>query len=182
MVMASSFPAVPSAVAAIDEAGSTSRTTVAADGSFSLPLAKAHVYKLAVLGGNVGGNGAIPVVFPRQSGSLDRSFRLDSDGALIRLGAVRYAPKRPAAGFKALVAPAAQDCTDCVNDDQQVTCADASGSGEAQLSESETSALETETAEQADPTQEMAVVDHNAPDEVVGCDTEGDNVNQTGEH
>lgn len=178
-VALASFPASPASLAAVDERGAVSQTPLGADGSFSLRLAKGHAYKLSLVGPT-----AIPLVFPRQTGSLDLSFRLDTDGALLRLGAVRYAPKRPATGFKALAATTPVDCVDCINDDQQVACDDSSGNGdgEPQVSEPETS-VATDGAEQADPGLEMAIAEHNAPDEVVGCDDgETDNANQTGEH
>lgn len=191
----SSFRSSPSSLVATDETGRASRVALASDGRFSLPLTKGHVYKLAL----ATSTSSIPVAFPRKSGKLSASFALKTDGAAIHLGSVRYLPAAPATGFKVTAAAspspsgAQGDCVDCVNDDPKTTCEDGSeGEAEAKSSESESSSANAETnagTEQADPNQEMAVGDQNAPDDVTGCDKGGDeqdgdtsNVEQTGEH
>jgi hypothetical protein len=194
----STFPKGATGVAATDEAGHTSSVALASDGRFTLSLPKGHTYKLAFMTGT----GAVPLVFPRHTGKLDASFNLKTDGAAVRLGTVHYLAAAPAAGFKVLASMPTQatqqggDCVDCVNDDQQTTCekSDGTDDGEAKSSEGEAKKApesssgtgETDNAEQADPNQEMAVGDQNAPDQVDGCGggdgQNGDNVEQTGEH
>ncbi len=196
----SSFPSPARSLSATDETGRTSSAALAADGGFSLALAKGHTYKLSLKTDH----GAVPLVFPRQTGRLDASFVLGTDGARIALGAVHYLPGAPKGGFHVLVAAhgstqQGSNCTDCVNDDQQTSCED-NGGGEGKGSEGE-SAPGTESgsassggggagdnAEQADGSAEMAVGDQNAPDQATGCDNQdgqqggNDNVEQTGEH
>ena len=195
----STFPRGPTAVAATDEAGLTVSVPLGSDGSFSVSLPKGHTYKLALATATT----AVPLVFPRQTGKLDLSFVLSTDGAAVRLGAVRYLAAAPTGGFKMLAATTATgsqggssgDCVDCVNDDQQTTCDSSGGggsegegtssSGDAKTPEPSSSG-ETDNAEQADPNQEMAVGDENAPDHVIGCEGGdghgGDNVDQTSGH
>jgi hypothetical protein len=194
----STFAAAPSSVTATDEGGRTVRADLAADGGFKLSLQRGHTYMLAM----ATPKGDVAVVFPRTTGKLDKSFVLKSDGALVRLGMVRYLAKAPAGGFHATSAaggiqtkseqPGAGDCVDCVNDDQNTTCeSDGEGGDESKGSESESKSSaeaktpEVDTAEQADPNQEMAVGDQNAPDQVDGCGgdgADGDTTQQEGDH
>lgn len=149
--------------------------------------------------------GDVPVVFPRTTGKLKRTFALASDGAAIRLGSVRYLGKAPATGFHVMSATSATadgssapgaTPGDSVADVQETKC-EAGGAEEG----AEKSAPESETApaaaeakadpkagadvnEEADANSEMAVGDQNAPDQVTGCSggTDGDNLQQEGEH
>jgi hypothetical protein len=113
-----------------------------------------------------------------------RPFVLGTDGARLSLGNVPYLAAAPAGGFKVQSTPvqgsSTGDCVDCAGDDQQTSCEDGSTGGG-----SEGESTTPDSAQQADPTQEMAVGDQNAPDQVQGCDSqEGDNsdVQQEGEH
>jgi hypothetical protein len=110
-----------------------------------------------------------------------------TNGAHINLGAVRYLAAAPPTGFKVAsvqLTPAdaaSGDCVDCVHDDVTTSCAD----GEQGVEDSVGSAAPAANADQADATQEMAVSDRNAPQEVSGCDAEsGDQSEgeQEGEH
>ncbi|MDP9150397.1 MAG: hypothetical protein M3O36_10720 [Myxococcota bacterium] len=175
----STFPSTASSVRAIRNDGQIVSAALASDGRFSLTLNKGYTYKLAV--GTSGG--FVPLAFPRQTGRIDASFVLSTNGAVVALGNIRYLPSAPKTGFKALYAPVTPgpsslpaDCVDCVNDDQQTSCDDGS--------RGETSA-EPAAAEQANPTKELVVADRNPPAIVNGCDAESgdeDNVQQEGEH
>ena len=198
-VALSTFPSVPSNLTIRDEAGHVLQAALAADGAFSVALPKGHTYKVAV----TTPKGDVPLVFPRSSGRFDTSFVLKSDGARVPLGTVRYLPRAPVGGFRVatLTAPpasgAGQDCVDCVNDDPKVTCegegdqsgADQGGQSDGTNAEKQTKAPEaaasgSDASDQADPTQEMAVGDQNAPEQVDGCggEQDGANVEQAGEH
>jgi hypothetical protein len=196
---ATTFPSAPSAVTATDEGGRAVRAPVAADGSFSLALAKSHTYTLAF----ATPTGNVSIVFPRATGKLDKSFTVKSDGALVRLGRVHYLAKAPAGGFHVTSAAGGTtpkteqtgesgdqgNCVDCVNDDGKTSCeAGGEGGSTAESSSSEATSSETATEAEADPTQEMAVGDQNAPDQVDGCGGEGADgadgadVQQEGDH
>jgi hypothetical protein len=191
----STFPSTPRVLAATDETGRVLAARLAANATFSLALAKGHTYKLSL----VSDHGSVPIVFPRQTGRLDASFVLRTDGARIALGVVRFRLGVPSGGFHVLSVsqgstPPGSACTDCVNDDQQTSCEDNGGdNGEGPDNASETASTGQtgasggagDNAEQADGNAEMGVGDQNAPDQVSGCDNqEGDNgnVEQTGEH
>ena len=62
------FPSAPTHVAATDERGVVRRAPVGTDGHFSVTVPKGHRYVLSIDG--------VPVVFPRTSGQLDRSFAI----------------------------------------------------------------------------------------------------------
>ncbi len=197
----STFPTAPTSITARDESGRLTVAKLATDGSFSMVLDKGHTYKLqADLTGR-----SVPLVFPRQSGKLDLSFSLKTDGASLRLGHVHYLSRGPATGFQVSMnagqsgSQSGDQCTDCVDDNQQVSCGggdgadgtESSGGSEANGgSESSTGAESngggtSDSAEQADANAEMAVGDQNAPEQVDGCDSQGgDNSDgqQEGEH
>ena len=82
----SSYAATPRSVLATDETGRTSSAPLAADGSFSLTLKRAHTYHVDV----ITDAGPIPLVFPRTSGKVTKTFALRSDGARLALGAVHF--------------------------------------------------------------------------------------------
>jgi hypothetical protein len=182
----STFPSAPSSVTARDETGRMTHAAVNAQGLFALPLVKGHTYRVSFDSSGAG----VPVVFPRTSGRLDATFVLKTGGAALRLGQVRHFPGAPAGGFHVLVVQiptstpppgtaTTGDCSDCVNDDQNVTCA---GSGSGSDTQAAASPAANDTAEQADGTGELAVGDQNVPEEVDGCDNSDDNVEQEGEH
>lgn len=172
----SSSPVVPTTVTATDEAGRAIVAPIGGDGRFVLKLSRGHSYKLTFAM-----NHDLKVVFPRTSGRLDTTFNLRTDGAKIQLGSIRYVASAPTGGFHIVAAtPGAQQTGD-VNDGQSVSCEDGSqGSGGEGGSETEA----TDGSDAADANTEMAVGDHNAPDQVDGCGggTDGDNVEQEGEH
>jgi hypothetical protein len=176
-----SFASAPSTVVARNETGGVLRAAVDGQGNFVLPLAKGHRYRLSL----EGTGGGVPFVFPRTSGRLDASFVLNTNGAALNVGIVRDYPGVPAGGFHVLAAklpgssPGA-DCVDCVNDDPQVTC-----DGNDPESTAGEATAQSDTAEQADATREMAIADQNVPEQVDGCENDdGDQVDQQqeGEH
>ena len=171
-----SFPTRPSAVEAIDEAGHTTRVDVAADGRFTLTLSKGHKYRIAIVTGPTG----TPLIFPRPGGSLDLSFKVQSGGAHVNLGAVRFLPVAPSTGFKILTTPAAT-CSggdgECAQEGNNVSCDEGEGGGgdgecvDGKDLETGKACTDGDTAsDEADPTKPLAVADHNAPQEISGCD------------
>jgi hypothetical protein len=169
-VALSTYRATPARIIAVDELGTRTSSALGSNGSFVLSLAKVHKYRLAV---DIG-QSTVPIVFPRPSGRLDATFVVKTNGAFVRLGVVRYLAAAPSSGFKVasvqLTAPdaASGDCVDCVQDDGSTNCAD----GETGVGDSVGSAAAALNADQADATQEMAVSERNAPQEVSGCDVE----------
>jgi hypothetical protein len=91
----STFPAVPTAVEAKDERGSTLRANPGTDGAFRLALPKAHTYALAI----VLPSGEVPLVFPRSTGKLDNTFRVNGGAGTVLLGTIRHLASAPAGGF-----------------------------------------------------------------------------------
>jgi hypothetical protein len=171
----STFPSKASSVTAVDESGRRTTAGIAADGSFSLPLAKGHTYRLSV----VQGTGAVPVVYPRASGRLDATFALRTNGAAIQLGAVRHYAAAPTSGFQvqkvtlSLGSPDAgaadpADCMDCVDDTGSTTCENGDPADSTGSDNSATDPMDT--PDQADPAGEMAVAENDPPDTVTGCD------------
>ncbi len=204
---ASSFPSAPRAVEATDERGKRVRSAVAPDGSFRLELLRGHTYALAVLLTS----GADPVVFPRAgSKRLDTTFRIKTGGALVSLGAVRHLTAAPSGGFvmsaKTTLAVtlttrtsgamaagegAAGECVDgnvkgtgapCADDDAKASCDEGvEGENETELESESEAGGDAPEATDADPTKSMAVAEHNAPDQVDGCN-DGFDGEQEGEH
>jgi hypothetical protein len=198
----STFPAQAQGVVAVDETGRSAMSAVGTGGAFSLALSKGHTYRLGV----VTATGTVPIVYPRSTGRLDATFAVHTAGARVALGTVHELPAAPAGGFHVMsttlggASPDAQssqspggDCVDCVNDDQQTSCQDGSDGeqsddgtstgGDAGAGASSSGA--NDTADQADPSQELAVGDQNAPDQVQGCDAESgddDQVEQEGQN
>jgi hypothetical protein len=158
----STFSATPTGIQAIDENGAKITGKLAADGSFSLVLPKDHTYRLVVTTASA----SEPIVFPRTTGKLDTTFRMSGGGAAVALGSVRHYDSAPAGGFMSVgtskqlrssePAPAEGDgdgeCEDGVDAATGAACVD----------------------DDADPTGAMAVPEHNAPDDVAGCDEEGE--------
>lgn len=188
----SSYTSVPRAVLATDETGRVARAAINADGSFSLVLARAHTYHVDVLTDA----GAVPLVFPRTSGKVTKTFVLKSDGARLALGNVRFvAAAAPKAALTAQPTPAkvsglhvaslsSSDANDEQtgggNDDQNVQCEDGSqGNGQ--------SGAELEGSDsEADATGDTTIAEHNVPESVDGCgvnESEGtDNGDNSGDN
>lgn len=189
---AATFKAAPTAVEAIDETGKRIRAGVAADGAFKLDLGKGHTYKLVVLTGA----GEEALVFPREGGRLDRTFRVSSGAAVVDLGGVRHMDAAPAGGFTVAsgagaIRPKSGDgevgeCVDgfvkgtgaaCVDDDEKTSCEggeQSDGDGECENGkDAKTGAPCTDNdsagEEDADPTKPMAVPEKNPPNDVSGC-------------
>ena len=81
---AASFSPPATGISAVDENGSVSTATPDATGAFSLSLTSGHTYRIrAVLA-----QASALVVFPKDD-RVDDAFDLESDGAVIQLGAVR---------------------------------------------------------------------------------------------
>ncbi|GAC1544484.1 MAG: hypothetical protein NVS3B10_08640 [Polyangiales bacterium] len=194
------FPRAPSRLVATDERGQVSEANLGADGQFALPLAKGHVYQLALATGD---GSTVAVEFPRSSGKLGSSFALHTDGATIRLGSLHYLAGPPAGGFKLLSKKVTKtaseggggDCVDCVNDDESTVCDEgdgAEGAGSEGAPKAAEESLSSKSAHVgapivapiatvADGNHELAIGDQNAPDDVAGCDSGGDD-QQEGEH
>lgn len=164
-VALSTFPNAPTQVRVIDETGASLSAPIAADGSFSLTLPHSHGYKVVLAG-----QGNVPVVFPRQTGKLDTTFTIKSKGAKVSLGSVRYMPSAPASGFhvRSTAAAGGQHQDGEVDDDEKSSCDDGS-------EHSSGGAPEADTPDnRADASKEMAVGQHDAPNDVDGCDNENE--------
>jgi hypothetical protein len=161
----STFPAAPTSVRLVDETGRASTAPIASDGSFSMTLPRGHTYKVSFVAAN-----DVPIVFPRQTGALDTTFSIKSNGARIALGAVRYLAAAPATGFT--VSAGASHGDDEVEDDDKATCDDGSESSGAKTTEADT------PDNRADGSKPMAVAEHDAPNEVDGCDKGDDGENE----
>jgi hypothetical protein len=177
-VALTTYPTTPHTIVATNEKGTALSAPLAANGSFSMALPKGHKYRLAV----ATSAGAVPIVFPRTSGSLDAAFSVKSKGGVVGLGTVHYLASAPPGGFKVASANAATpapssgaDCQDCANDDHEVSCSDG------QQGHDDGAGGATDANDHADANQEMSLAEHNAPDDVEGCDDEanGDNNNDT---
>lgn len=154
--------AAPSAVDAIDETGARTHVVLAADGAFSMSLAKAHVYRIVA----ITPGGEVPIVFPRTGGRLDTTFRLSSGAAVVRLGSVRHFDAAPPA-FSAI-------------DDGQTQCesggagADDQGGGDCEDGKDAKTGGpctdEGQGGDDADPAKPMAVPEKNPPNDVGGCE------------
>lgn len=199
-VLTSTFAlGAPTAIDAIDEAGTRTHGLVSLDGSFRFDIRKGHTYHLVALTAK----GEEPLVFPRTGGRLDRTFKLSSGAAIIALGNVRHFDQAPAAGFSTqAAAPAATttpkstggagevgECVDgtimgsgapCVDDDEKTSCeggvrgADDQADGECvNGKDAKTGAACTDSdgeGDVADPAQPMAVPEKNPPNDVSGCE------------
>jgi len=202
-IVASTFAlGAPSAVDAIDEAGTRTHSAInAADGSFKLLVAKGHVYRLVA----ITPTGEQPLVFPRSGGRLDTTFRISSGAAVVSLGNVRHFDKAPVTGFTVMsaTAPVASgvqqsggepgECVDgaimgsgapCVDDEGRTQCeggnsgADDHADGECVNGKDATTGAACADGDQeggaADPAQPMAIPDKNPPNDVSGCN-DGEN-------
>ena len=152
----------PSAVDAVDETGARSHGALGANGAFKLTMTKGHVYRLVA----VTPKGEEPLVFPRNGGRLDTTFRISSGAALVTLGTVRHFDKAPATGFTA----SDDGKTACESGDQG---ADDHGDGECENGKDaktgQPCADDGEGAA-ADPAQPMAVAEKSPPNDVSGCE------------
>src|SRR5262249_37270960 len=81
-----SYPARPSAAAAIDERGQAVTSGIDTAGHFSLTLPRDHRYRIAL----ALADREVPVVFARGSGRFGTSFSIVSGGAQVDLGSLRY--------------------------------------------------------------------------------------------
>jgi hypothetical protein len=180
------FPSAPTAVDAVDETGAHTRTPVAADGSFHLSLTKGHTYRLAI----VMAAGSEPLVFPRSASKLDTTVRISSGAARVALGAVHHVASAPATGFQLRSAGAPSTgapCDgECVDDQSGATCDDGNQGQDNQADgecvdgkDAKTGAACTDEADSADPTQPMAIPEHDAPDDVGGCNDGADDEGET---
>ena len=93
---------------------------------------------------------------------LDRTVHIATGAATIALGTIQHLDAAPATGF-ASTSAGQMSCDDGTNDgetnDDSATAAD----GE----------TNDDTSTDADPTKPMAVPEHNAPDDVTGCNEGG---------
>jgi hypothetical protein len=169
-----SYPTSARSVVATDELGRATSATLAADGSFSLRLKRAHTYRVAI----VTDGQIVPVVYPRLSGKTTTTFALKSDGAQLSLGRVRYIPavarvsRTPATPSALHVLSATEDTGESSNDNQDdgnVSCEDGSqGSGN--------NSDDMETGDNVDTSGgDVAEGDHNIPETVDGCSADDNN-------
>ncbi len=186
------FPSKPTAVDVIDEASATSHIAVDEQGRFQVSLAKGHTYRFAV----AMPSGSEPLVFPRASKRLDTTVHIATAAATISLGAIRHFSAAPADGFAVQSASGTSsaqtqnatsgdgnvgECVDgsvkgtgapCVDDGATASCDN--GSGQDGQNDNGADGETNDTATDADPTKPMAVPEHNAPDDVAGCNEGGD--------
>ena len=80
-----SFPETVTQVRAARGRSTVSLSGLSSDGSFSLSLPAGTRYELVFVGA-----GQVPLVFPRSSGSIDRSFDVQGAGKPFDLGSIRY--------------------------------------------------------------------------------------------
>ena len=169
-LVTSTFASGATGVRAVDEAGAATNGTLSADGAFTLTLPKAHTYKLLVVKASL----TEPIVFPRASGKLDTTFKLAGGGAVVDLGAVRHFDSKPAAGFSSVGASTQLLSSDPAPDDG----ADSESDGECENGVDQTTGAACTDPEEgdddADPAGPMAIPEHNAPDDVAGCQGDGD--------
>ena len=188
-----SFPTAPAGVDAIDENGVVVSSKVGPAGAFKLSVDSGHSYQIRV----TFASGSEPLVFPRSAQLLDLDFHVSSGRAIVALGAVRHFGSAPANGF--YMQPAAGsagggdgECVDgveqgtgkaCVDDDAEVSCEigdddeqegehednASDGDGECENGVALTTGAACTDDALADPSQPMAVAEHNVPDEVGGC-------------
>jgi hypothetical protein len=166
------FPNSPTSIRVTDETGRAVTAPTASDGSFSLTLARGHTYKAVLVG-----QGDVPLVFPRKTGALDTTFLLKTDGANIALGSVHYLPEAPTGGFRVMSSQQGSggkgDTETEVDDDESASCDDGSKGSSGDDNEIDTS------DNRADGAREMAVAEHNAPNEVAGCDREDESESES---
>lgn len=183
----SSYPAMPRSIQATDETGRITRADIAADGSFTVELRRAHTYRVDV----VTDRGAVPLVFPRTSGKVTTTFALKSDGARLTLGQVRYTLRTTAVPVEARITKAFTirtaslggageegNCENCGDDNQEVACEDGSH-GNGQSSDD----MEG-TDDEAGSHGEASIAEHNVPENVDGCgdhQDDGENNDDNGE-
>lgn len=170
----SSYAATPRSILATDETGRAWSTPIAADGSFSLTLKRAHTYHVDV----VTDAGAVPLVFPRTSGKVTTTFAVKSDGARLSLGAVRFVHTPVVVPFEARISKASglriaslgnsETDDDGPNDHQDVQCGDGSH-GNGQSSED----MEGDD-DQANASGDVSIAEHNVPENVDGCGEDDD--------
>ncbi len=180
----SSYAATPRSVVATDETGRAWSSPIAADGSFSLTLKRAHTYHVDV----VTDGGRVPLVFPRTSGNVTRTFALKSDGARLSLGAVRFVHTPVVVPVEARIGKTSglriasltgsetdDDGQSGPNDDHDVQCGDGSH-GNGQSSDD----MEGDD-DQAGASGDVSIAEHNVPETVDGCGSEGENDESDGE-
>lgn len=175
----STYAATPRSVVATDETGRVSSAPLGADGSFSLTLKRAHTYHVDVLTDA----GPVPLVFPRTSGKVTKTFALKSDGARLALGSVRFVHTPVVVPVEARIAKASAlriaslgatdgenaDGESDSNDGEDVQCGDGSH-GDGQHSDDMESG-----DDEAEATNDVSVAEHNVPENVDGCGVDDDN-------
>lgn len=188
-VGADGYPTPPKAVVIADEAGQSRSVALGSNGAFAADLPKGHSYRLWV----ATERGNVPLVFPRRSGRLDVRFAVASNGARISLGRVRYLAGAPQTGFtfgapsstailpKTIEQGDQGNCVDCADDNDEVECHDGSQGHDNDDNH------EQQAGDHVDPKSEIAVPEHDPPEEADGCEAEdgnndNDDVQQEGEH
>lgn len=160
----------PTSVRLVDDTGHAITAPIAADGTFSVSLPRGHAYKVTLVGA-----AEVPMVFPRASGALDTTFLVKSNGAKVTVGSVRYMAAAPTGGFKvSATATGSKHGDNEVDDDDKASCDDGSDSSDSKTPEADT------PDNRADAAKEMAVGEHDAPNEVDGCDKENETESESG--
>ena len=155
--------------------------TVAADGTFTLPLRKGRQYQIEFL--NSAGQPSL--VMPRKAGSLDWRFDVRGGGPRFDMGVVRYVgnPAQIAVAFKAAQtstggAPAGDpdtvECEDGKDPNTGAVCADDNSGDQGNNEQCGNNEDPPAGGTPATPPTSAAVADKNLPPAIGGCDDEGD--------
>lgn len=191
-VATTSFPYPVDTVRAVRGGRTVAEAPVAGDGAFSIAIPAGDGYRLelAAAGGRAG------LVFPRQLGTIERTFNVRGHQAPFALGAVRYLGDPASHTYKTTTGAdgECQDGTDpatgavCVDDHEDGgSCADDSGGncengidpatglacdGGPAANQDDGTEADGETPTDDGPT-DGAVADHNLPS-AIGCGDEQD--------
>jgi hypothetical protein len=140
---------------------------VASDGSFTLSVAPSKSLTLELVG-----TGKDGVVFPRSTGTIDRTFAVHAAGPAWDLGTVRFIGNSTTTSFSFKATPNSTDCHDG-KDATGATCVDDEDDSHGTC-ESDDDGTETEASDANDGMQDDgdAVADHNFPAD--GCTETGD--------
>ena len=169
----STFPEHASAVVARTASGMERVSTPSATGAFVLSLPRGESYSVRV----VMESRSVVIGMPRGSGSIDRTFKVSSAGVRIDLGVVRF----HAAGASDPVTPGVE-ATSCEDGSNGGADGTEGGDGECVNGiDSTTKAACSDVAGPADPADtvdanaEMAVPEHDAPEDASGCEQSSEN-------
>jgi hypothetical protein len=153
---ASSFPGQASVIEVTNEAGNVMRPKIDSSGKFRFFAVSGHTYAMRV----VLQGGSEPIVFPRSSGKLDKTFQVNGI-AKADLGLIKHYTSVPTGGF--IVNDTANDPGQCGGDEE-----DDGGDGECENGIDATTGLACADGDHQDATDEQ---DGDDPDGEVEDDT-----------